>query len=333
MTRFHPSAAPLAARRRPALRARLAARLEALIAPDPTVVFRSGDGRLTPAAWRALRDWGSLAGVAVTLLFLAHVWGIPGYDSYAYWSVDPSAPYRFDGTSGQFGAFRYSPAAAQLFGLLGWIPWPVFVWGWLALLLVALVRVAGEWSLAVLAAPTLLVDLYMGNIEVLLALAIVLGVRRPALWAFVLLTKVTPGVGLLWFAIRRDLRGLVVALGTTGLVVAVSALLAPDLWLAWPRSLLRVDGSGFVPLLTPLRLLAAVALVAWGARTDRPWTLVVAGTLALVWLDPKTSAVLVGLAASLPSTAGAPAGSALEAVRRLADRAARALGPRTVLAD
>ena len=31
--------------------------------------------------------------------------------------------------------------------------------------------------------------------------------RWPAAWAFVLLTKMTPGIGLLWFAFRRDLWG------------------------------------------------------------------------------------------------------------------------------
>ena len=43
--------------------------------------------------------------------------------------------------------------------------------------------------------------------------AIVLGFRWPFTWAFVLLTKVTPGVGLLWFAVRREWRSLAIALG------------------------------------------------------------------------------------------------------------------------
>jgi hypothetical protein len=51
-------------------------------------------------------------------------------------------------------------------------------------------------------------------------------------------------------------------------------------------------------------VLAAALLVIWGARTNRPWTVIVAGTLALAWLDLKTTALLVGLAAFLPALPG-----------------------------
>ena len=50
------------------------------------------------------------------------------------------------------------------------------------------------------------VELAGGNISLLLAVAIVVGFRWPAAWAFVLLTKVTPGIGLLWFVVRREWR-------------------------------------------------------------------------------------------------------------------------------
>ncbi len=235
--------------------------------------------------------------------------------------MDPWSPYHFDGDPSQFGAFRYSPAAAQLLALVQWLPWHAFFYGWLGLLLVTLAWLGREWTVVLLAAPFIVLDLYMGNIEVLLAAAIVLGVRRPAAWAFVLLTKVTPGVGLLWFVVRREWRNLAIALGATALVAGISFVLAPSLWFDWPRSLLRVDGANYLPWLTPARLVAAVVLVVWGARTDRPWTLVVAGTLALVWLDPKTLALLAGLGASLPRTAGAPDGAAMEAARRVLEMA------------
>jgi len=38
----------------------------------------------------------------------------------------------------------------------------------------------------------------------LLAVAIAVGFRYPAAWALVLITKVTPGIGLVWFAVRRE---------------------------------------------------------------------------------------------------------------------------------
>ena len=76
-----------------------------------------------------------------------------------------------------------------------------------------------------------LFEFYLGNVHLLLALAIVLGFRWPAAWAFVLLTKITPGIGLLWFAVRREWRSLAIALGATagrsslaGLLVAPQAV-------------------------------------------------------------------------------------------------------------
>lgn len=55
---------------------------------------------------------------------------------------------------------------------------------------------------------------------------------------------------------------------------------------------------------TVARVLGAALLVIWGARTNCPWTVIVAGTLALAWLDLKTTALLVGLAAFLPPLPG-----------------------------
>jgi hypothetical protein len=53
-----------------------------------------------------------------------------------------------------------------------------------------------------------------------------------------------------------------------------------------------------------IRIGLAIALIAWGARTDRRWTLIVGGTLALAWLDMKTTAMLAGLLAFLPQLPG-----------------------------
>ena len=81
--------------------------------------------------------------------------------------------------------------------------------------------------------PPVFIELAMGNIHAFIAVAIVLGFRWPAAWAFVLLTKVTPGVGLLWFAVRREWRNLAIALGATAAIVAVSFVIAPALWAEW----------------------------------------------------------------------------------------------------
>jgi hypothetical protein len=76
-------------------------------------------------------------------------------------------------------------------------------------------------------------EVLAGNIHILTALAIVIGFRWPAAWAFVLLTKVTPGIGLLWFLSRREWKAAAVALLATATLVVVSFMLDPDAWGAW----------------------------------------------------------------------------------------------------
>jgi hypothetical protein len=113
----------------------------------------------------------------------------------------------------------------------------------------------------------------------------VLGFRWPAVWSFVLLTKITPGIGLLWFAVRREWRSLAIAIGATGAVVAVSYVLMPDAWRTWPQVLANNVGKNgtwaAVPIPLAVRLPFAVALVVWGARTNRRWTVPVSAMLAL----------------------------------------------------
>jgi hypothetical protein len=128
-------------------------------------------------------------------------------------------------------------------------------------------------------------EIWGGNIELLVAVAMVLGFRWPATWSFVLLTKITPGVGLLWFAIRREWRSLAIALGATVAVIAVSAALQPDAWQRWPQVLIANAGKNgtwaAVPVPFAVRFPLAVALIVWGARTDRRWVVPVGGMLAL----------------------------------------------------
>jgi hypothetical protein len=277
--------------------------------------IRATAARVTALDMVEVRDRAAILGVVVVAAFgtVCHPW--LGYDAHAYWAVDPAAPYNFDYTPDQYGAFRYSPAAAQLFGLFRFLPWPFFALLWFGFLAVLLVWLARGWTLAVLAFPVIAFDIYLGNIEVLLAAAIVVGFRHPAAWAVVLLTKVTPGVGLVWFVARREWRNLAIALGATAIIAGASFLVAPTLWFEWPQAILAVRDRPSM-LSVVIRIVAAVVLVYWGARTDRRWTVVVGGTLALGWLDIKTAAMLVGLAAFLPPLEGS-ARSMLPAALRI----------------
>ncbi|MBI3750227.1 MAG: DUF2029 domain-containing protein [Chloroflexi bacterium] len=211
-------------------------------------------------------------------------------DAKAYWSVDALRPYA--GDLGQAGVFAYSPPLAVVFGLLGHIPEPVFLAAWLAINLAVLAWLARPWPpiLAILAVP-IADELLSGQIELLLTAAIVLGLRRPALWALPLLAKATTGVGLAWFAMRREWGSLAVALAATALVVALSWLVEPTWWPDWLAFVGRTPGN----LALPLRLAAALAFVVWGARTDRRWTVVATATLALPVVYVHSLAMLVGV--------------------------------------
>lgn len=259
-------------------------------------------GRLTPSQQRAVRHGAVIAGLIVT--FWVYVvlgdgtWRNPGADGLVYWGAGLDHPYA-GSTVGGVNAYLYSPAFAQVFALVGHLPREVFVVLWTAFLAAVAVWLARPWppALLVLALPVSQ-DVLIGNIHVLLAAAIVLGFRWSGTWAFPLLTKVTPGVGLLWFLVRREWLCLGLALAVSGAVAAVSFAIAPGLWSDW-IALLRNNGGNGGQLLVP-RLVAAALVVVWGAATDRKWTVPLAAMLALpvVWMD--SFAMLLGCVALGP---------------------------------
>jgi hypothetical protein len=262
-----------------------------------------------------------------------------GYDAFSYWSIDFSDLYgRAMSSNFALGAFRYAPPIAFLFGPLGALPWWLFLWLWEAVMLALIAWLGGRWSLVLLALPPVALELYHGNVHLLIAAAIVLGLRYPAAWSFVLLTKVTPGVGLLWFAVRREWRALAIALGATAIIAAATFVIAPNYWREWIDSLvsnLNEPQWFSVPPPAPIRLPIAVLVVIWGARTDRPWTVAVAATLGLPIIWPHG---LVVLAAAIPflrrgdKTAALPDWRSVVKPRTLAISMAAFLGAAIVLA-
>ncbi|MBA2701739.1 MAG: hypothetical protein H0U58_08575, partial [Chloroflexi bacterium] len=115
----------------------------------------------------------------------------------------------------------------------------------------------------------------------------------PWTWAFVVLTKVTPGIGLLWFAVRREWLHLAIALSLTGALAALSFVIAPWMWGAYLQSL--SSGADESPFKIWWRLPIAAAVVVWGARGDRRWTMIVAVFLAMPRWYFLSPVILVGL--------------------------------------
>ena len=242
---------------------------------------------------RALRDGLAVAG----LLFAAYLFvivapkvGTVGFDAFSYWSVDLAHPYAR--VAGELGAFPYTPIAARLFAPASLLPWPSFWWLWSTALVGTAIWLGWRQVLLVLAFPPVAFELYHGNVHLLIAAAIALGMRYPAAWAFVLVTKVTPGVGLIWFAVRREWRHLGIALGVTAALVAASLVVDGRLWREWivDGLLPVVNGPSqqfYIGIPVLVRFPVAALLVFWGARTNRTWTIPASAVLALpvLWIS------------------------------------------------
>jgi hypothetical protein len=276
------------------LSAMLSARVQALAAQVDALDARvqALAAAVTPRHQRALRDGLLLAGLifnATVVLFWSarlDLW----VDARAWWAINLDNLYGPGEQSlGLIGAFRYSPAAAWLLFPATLLSWNALIATYLVINIAALWAMLGRWTPVILLAfPPVLLELINGNIAILLALAIWAGLRWPWAWAFVLLTKVTPGVGLLWFAVRREWRNLAMALGATLAIVIIGFAIAPALWLEWFRSLAIASAvpapAGVPPLL--VRLPIAAAIVVYAARSGRAWLVPVAAFLAqpILWL-------------------------------------------------
>lgn len=214
------------------------------------------------------------------IVSVGHEW-----DAGAYWWADPLDPYaRAELNSSR--AFLYSPAFAQAMAPLTALPWELFHAVWTTLNLAALVYLVGPIGGALASLlPPVGDELLIGNIHLLIAAALVAGFRHPVAWAFPLLTKVTPGIGVLWFAFRREWRKFGVAAAGSAAIVAISAVIDPELWWQWGSVLhgstaVRVDVN-LLPLPLAVKLVLAIIVVWLAARFDRRWLVPFGAFIAL----------------------------------------------------
>jgi hypothetical protein len=265
-----------------------------------------------------------LAAVGASLLLVVIViyWRAPG-DNLAYWIAgqrilagqpvyaigeEAFAPY----------AYHYPPPLAQLlapFTLV--LPSLAYVVAYRGLEVLATWDLAGRQMLRMLALIAFLpvaIALRFENVDLFMALAIVLGLRRwPWLFAMGALVKVSPGLGIVYLALRRQWRDAFVASVVGGVIVVVSLVAAPDLWRAWLDAIQgRADmiGNSLLPVPYYVRVAAGLALtVGGGLLGRRPGELLlVAGiTLANPGLAVNGLAVL---AAAVPIWFAGPGGAA-----------------------
>lgn len=255
-------------------------------------------------AWRAAKHGLIVAGLG----YIALVWlrvapyapPVPEYgpmfDARGFWIAWDGGLYDIPWRANE--AYVYSPAFAQILWPFTLLPWPLFAGAWTLAAIGCLFWMRVPWMIAF---PGVIDDILRGNIHVFLAAAIVLGLRYPAVWAFGILTKVTPGIGLLWFLARREWRSLVIGLGVSAAIALVSFAFSSAVWLEWFGLLVaNADETARIsvlPLPLWVRVLAAAVLIWFAARTDRAWLLPIGVMVALPNVWTSSTALLAASAA------------------------------------
>lgn len=232
-----------------------------------------------------------LGWAATVLIFYSMTAGQP-VDAWCYYGFDAADPYSPD------RCFLYSPPILQaMTAIRSLLPFDAFYTGLRAVEMICLALLAGPAIGPALLIPAIAIEINAANINLLIVMAVLLGFRYPWAWAFVILTKITPGIGLLWFAARREWRSLGIALAATVGVAAVSFVAAPSLWASYVQTLGSEPDESLLTIWHRLPLAAAVTV--WGARTDRRWAIVVAVFLAMPRWYFLSPVILTGLFATL----------------------------------
>ena len=273
--------------------------LAAVFAPGTSALGRLVDRRVGERPlWLLL-----LAGLGGALLLIVAVtrWSVPS-DEHAYWLAarriiegqplyDPAAtiitPY----------AYLYPPPLAQVLVPVALVvPAGLFSALWTVGMGAALWWLAGRDILRTLACVAFLpvaVEFWFRNVHLFLAVLVVLGLRHASGWLAVgAAIKVSPGLGLVWLALRGRW-GEAVRMGLIGVgMLVASVVIAPDQWLAWIDYLRGQDPfaqSAFFGTPFPIRAVVALVIVVVAARIPG-WRgelgFVAAVTLALpsLWL-------------------------------------------------
>lgn len=259
-------------------------------------------------------------GASVLVVIVTTFWMTPG-DNLAYWiaghRLATGEPiYLPAEIAFEPFAYHYPPPLAQVLAPLTLVvPALAYAVIYRGLMLLALWDIAGRRMLkmlALLAFVPMAVALRIENVEIFMALGIVLGLRRwPWLFTIGGLIKVSPGLGIVYLAMRRRWRDVAVSILVGAAIVGVSVILAPELWRGWLDAITgRADivGNSLVPVPYSVRAIAGFLLTVVAGLLGRrrgELLLVVAITIANPGLSLQGFAVL---AAAIPIWLAGPDG-------------------------
>lgn len=251
------------------------------------------------ARWFALLVAAAI-GASLLLIVAVNRWGVPS-DEHAYWLAaqrllagqplyDPTAtavtPY----------AYWYPPVLAQVLVPVSIIlPSAAFTAAWTVMMLCCLWWLAGRKVLVALALvvfPPVAIEFWFRNIHLVLAVLVVLAVRRGWLFSVGASIKLAPGLGIPWLLAAGRRRDAAVAVGVGAAILAVSVILSPDAWRDWISIVMARgpnDVASFLPIPYGVRAVAGLLLALVAGRARAPWSgvgLVIAVTIALptLWM-------------------------------------------------
>jgi hypothetical protein len=238
----------------------------------------------------------SALGASFLLVVAVNRWGVGG-DEHAYWLaarrlIDGQPLYDPSVTITTPYAYLYAPPLAQAmvpFALV--LPAWLFDAVWTIAMLVALWWLAGRdviRSLALVAFPPVAVEFWFRNVHLFLAVLLVLGLRQwPGWHAVGAAIKISPGLAIVYDALRGRWRAAAIGAGVGLGLLVVSVALSPEAWdqyLGFVRGIDLGQQTSFVPIPFLVRAAAAVVLVLVASRLIArrgDLLLVVAVTLAL----------------------------------------------------
>jgi hypothetical protein len=191
--------------------------------------------------------------------------GQPVYDQTA----QPGTPY----------AYFYPPPLAQVLApFTRLVDERVFTAAWTVLLLGCLWWLSGRRPLvaiALVAFVPVAVELWYRNVHLVLAVLIVLALRRaPWLFAVAAAIKVAPVLGIVYLALRGRWRDAMIASAVGGAMLLVSVLASPELWRSFIDTVLVTGpamGASLVPVPFPVRAALGIALTIVAARVPPRW--------------------------------------------------------------